>query len=113
MTEGQYSKAKYPYKIIANYLQKEYIASTPNQTRWNPIPSVKEGDSVNFVEGMVALMGAGEPSLKQGMAIYAYSANKSMDKTAFYNADGDFMIVPHSGTLYVRTLTGRLTVKPK
>ena len=62
---------------------------------------------------MVSLLGAGEPSLKQGMAIYAYSANKSMDKTAFYNADGDFMIVPHSGTLYVRTLTGRLTVKPK
>ena len=29
-------------------------------------------------------MGAGEPSLKHGMAIYAYSANVSMTKTAFY-----------------------------
>ena len=36
-----------------------------------------------------------------------------MNKTAFYNSDGDFLFVPFSGTLYVRTLTGRLTVKPK
>lgn len=58
-------------------------------------------------------MGAGEPSLKQGISIYAYSANKSMDKTAFYNSDGDFLIVPQTGTLFVRTLNGRLTVRPK
>jgi homogentisate 1,2-dioxygenase len=58
-------------------------------------------------------MGAGEPSLKQGISIYAYSANDSMPKTAFYNSDGDFLIVPHAGTLFVRTLNGRLTVKPR
>ena len=85
---------------------------TPNQIRWNPIPSVKNGESKDFVQGLVSLLGAGEPSLKQGISIYAYSANKSMDKTAFYNSDGDFLIVPHSGTLYLRTLNGRLVVKP-
>jgi len=58
-------------------------------------------------------MGAGEPSLKQGISIYVYSANTSMDKTAFYNSDGDFLIVPHKGTLYVNTLLGKLTVSPK
>ena len=58
-------------------------------------------------------MGAGEPSLKHGMAIYAYSANVSMTKTAFYNSDGDFLIVPHKGTLFVKTLNGKLIVKPK
>ena len=36
-----------------------------------------------------------------------------MGKTAFYNSDGDFLIVPHSGSLFVRTLNGKLTVKPK
>lgn len=65
------------------------------------------------MQGLVSLLGAGEPSLKQGISIYAYSANTSMGKTAFYNSDGDFLIVPHKGTLYVRTLTGRLVVKPK
>ncbi len=62
---------------------------------------------------MVSLLGAGEPSLKQGIAIYGYSANASMDKTAFYNSDGDFLIVPQTGTLLVRTLNGKLTVRPK
>ena len=59
------------------------------------------------------MMGAGEPSLKQGISIYAYVANTSMENTAFYNSDGDFLIVPHCGTLYVKTLNGLLTVKPK
>ena len=36
-----------------------------------------------------------------------------MNKTAFYNSDGDFLIVPHIGTLHVTTLNGKLTVKPK
>ena len=36
-----------------------------------------------------------------------------MGKTAFYNSDGDFLIVPHKGTMFVRTLNGRLVVKPK
>jgi homogentisate 1,2-dioxygenase len=65
------------------------------------------------VQGLVSLLGAGEPSLKQGTAIYAYSANTSMNKTAFYNSDGDFLIVPQTGTLFVKTLNGKLTVKPK
>jgi homogentisate 1,2-dioxygenase len=65
------------------------------------------------VQGLVSLLGAGEPTLKQGISIYAYSANASMGKTAFYNSDGDFLIVPHQGTLFVRTLNGRLVVKPK
>lgn len=113
MVEGQYEKSKYPFKIIASYLQPQNIDFTPNQVRWRPIPSVKNGESVNFVQGMVSLLGAGEPSLKQGISIYAYSANNSMEKTAFYNSDGDFLIVPHSGTLFVKTLNGRLTVRPK
>lgn len=110
--EGQYQKSKFPFKIISSYLQKENIDYHPNQLRWKGIPSVKEG-SVNFVQGLVSLLGAGEPSLKQGISIYAYSANTSMGKTAFYNSDGDFLIVPHSGTLFVRTLNGKLTVRPK
>jgi homogentisate 1,2-dioxygenase len=48
-------------------------------------------------------MGAGDPSVKQGLSIYIYSANTSMDKKAFYNSDGDFLIVPFKGTLNVKT----------
>lgn len=61
----------------------------------------------------MSLLGAGEPSLKQGVAIYAYSANSSMGNSAFYNSDGDFLIVPYIGNLFVKTLNGKLLVKPK
>jgi len=36
-----------------------------------------------------------------------------MGKTAFYSADGDFLIVPQEGTLFITTEYGRLTVKPR
>ena len=84
----------------------------PNQLRWKTIPTIKE-DKINFVEGIVSVMGAGEPSLKQGISIYVYSANISMNKTSFYNSDGDFLIVPHAGILYIKTLCGRLTIRPR
>jgi homogentisate 1,2-dioxygenase len=109
--EGQYKKSNFPYKILSGYLQKEGLDYHPNQLRWRPIPDV-EG-SVNFVQGLVSLMGAGEPSLKQGISIYVYSANASMDKSAFVNSDGDLLIVPHLGTIKVKTLNGLLTVKPR
>lgn len=51
--------------------------------------------------------------MKEGLSIYMYSANESMGKKAFYNSDGDFLIVPHSGTLYITTLNGKLVVKPR
>lgn len=93
-------------------MNSDNISFNPNQMRWRPIPEVKEG-KVNFIEGMVSIMGSGEPSLKQGISIYVYSANESMGKSAFYNSDGDFLIVPHVGVLRITTLFGKLTVKPK
>ena len=51
--------------------------------------------------------------MKQGLSIYAYSANSSMDKSSFYSSDGDFLFIPYCGTMKVTTLNGKLTVKPK
>jgi homogentisate 1,2-dioxygenase len=37
---------------------------------------------------------AGNPDMKNGLAIYTYCANTSMENQAFYSADGDMLIVP-------------------
>ncbi len=42
-----------------------------------------------------------------------YACNRSMENTFFYNADGDFLIVPQQGGLLLRTELGELTVQPK
>jgi len=51
--------------------------------------------------------------MKQGIGIYIYAAGASMpEKTAFYSADGDFLIVPQHGVLDIRTELGQLLVRP-
>ncbi len=111
VVEGQYKDASKNYKIVSSYLQEQDLDFSPNQMRWKPIPSPK--GKTTFVEGLVSILGAGEPSLKHGLAIYIYSANQSMQKEAFYNSDGDMLIVPSSGTLFITTLFGRLRVNPR
>lgn len=49
-------------------------------------------EKVNFVQGLKSLAGAGDPACRSGLAIHIYTANTDMDKSAFYNADGDFLI---------------------
>lgn len=41
-----------------------------------------------------------------------YTATKSMEGCAFCNADGDFLIVPQQGRLWITTECGRLQVSP-
>lgn len=99
--------------------------TTPTQLRWKPKPvdTVKESASIDFVEGLYTVCGAGSSFLRHGFAIhmyacivlpiifsvtmdvwilicflFRYTANKSMDDCAFCNADGDFLIVPQKGS---------------
>ena len=48
------------------------------------------------------------------MGIYNYTCNASMSssKKVFSNADGDFLVVPQTGTLFVRSEMGNMLVKP-
>jgi homogentisate 1,2-dioxygenase len=58
------------------------------------------------------MCGAGDPALKNGIGIHTYAFNQNMGKTVFYSADGDFLIVPQHGTLFITTELGRLIVEP-
>ena len=64
----------------------------PNQMRWGAHPMPTEDSSVNFLQGICTKGGGGDVKSKAGMAIYVYSCNTSMNKTAFYNSDGDWLI---------------------
>lgn len=60
--------------------------------RWNPFDLPSDLKKVDFVEGLNTVCGAGDPKVKQGLAIHIYSCNASMENCSFYNADGDFLI---------------------
>lgn len=69
---------------------------------------------------------AGDPAVKSGLAIYMYACNQSMKQSLsnnnnnnnnkkdryFYNADGELLIVPQTGSLQVCTELGRFMVHP-
>lgn len=84
----------------------------PNQMRWNPFDLPADGTEVDFVAGLHTVCGAGDVRARNGLAIHVYLANCSMKNTAFYNSDGDFLIVPQQGPLDITTEFGRLYVKP-
>ncbi|KAF4120871.1 homogentisate 1,2-dioxygenase [Geosmithia morbida] len=90
----------------------EFIAS---QQAWGPFP-LSKGESgstgTDFVEGIKTVGGNGDPTLREGLAIHIYSANKSMENRAFCNSDGDFLILPQHGRLNIQTELGWMMVRP-
>uniref|UniRef100_A0A6M2F9Q8 Homogentisate 1,2-dioxygenase n=1 Tax=Populus davidiana TaxID=266767 RepID=A0A6M2F9Q8_9ROSI len=108
-------QARFPRhdKLVSEF-DKSNSYTTPTQLRWKPKPvdTVEESAPIDFVEGLYTVCGAGSSFLRHGFAIHMYTANKSMDDCAFCNADGDFLIVPQKGRLWITTECGKLQVSP-
>lgn len=84
----------------------------PAQLRWHPFHLPAADAKVDFVQGINTLCGAGEPKGRHGIAVHIYCCNTSMNNRAFYNSDGDFLIAPQKGTLFITTEFGKLRVDP-
>lgn len=69
----------------------------PEQLRWIP-QKFQEG---HFHKSIRTMMGSGAPDMKTGLSIAHYSFQQDMTKAkvAMYSSDGDFLIVPQTGTL--------------
>lgn len=85
--------------------------STPSQLRWKPFANYSDEKS-DFLDSLNTISGAGDPRVRNGLAIYSYGCHKSMENKCLYNADGDFLIVPQKGTLYLTTEFGKIKVSP-
>ena len=74
---------------------------------WKPF-DISSGSSVDWVDGLRTVAGAGDTKTRHGIAVHVYTCNKAMGDRAFYNSDGDFLIVPQQGNLKITTEFGRL-----
>lgn len=82
---------------------------TPNTYLW-PKFGLKDGG--DFVTGQHLIAESGEATLKTGCAYSVYSCTKDMPaQTAYFNSDGDDLIIPQAGTLNIQTELGRLLVR--
>lgn len=102
----------HPLNFPAETLTSDFTHGvvTPNQIRWRPFPI--PDDPVDFVRGLNTICGAGSVSSKNGLAVHIYTCSISMGDTCLANADGDFLIVPQQGALFISTEFGRMLVSP-
>ncbi len=81
------------------------VPTPPNQLRWDPLPIPDE--ATDFVQGLITWAG------NAACGIHLYAANRSMTERYFYDADGELLIVPQQGRLYLATELGRLEIEPQ
>ncbi len=82
---------------------------TPNRLRWNPLEIPAE--STDFIDGLVCMAANAGADKPAGISLYQYRANRSM-KRVFFNADGEWLIVPQLGRLRIATELGVLELAP-
>ena len=87
------------------------VPATPNQLRWDPLPSPDK--PADFVDGLVTLAGNGSAAEQGGIGIHMYAANRSMQGRFFYDADGELLIVPQQGRLRLATELGVIEIEPQ
>ncbi|KAK2020779.1 Homogentisate 1,2-dioxygenase [Colletotrichum zoysiae] len=85
------------------------VRISPTQLAWLPFDIAQGTD---FISGLRTIAGSGDPTLREGLATHIFSATKSMEKKAFVNSDGDFLIVAQQGNLDIQTEFGNLYVQP-
>ena len=89
----------------------DQVRTSPNQLRWNPLPSPAK--ATDFVEGLVTMAGHGDPQTQSGAAVHLYVANRSMTDRVFYSADGELLIVLQQGRQRFVTEFGVIEAEPQ
>ncbi len=82
----------------------------PDPLRWSPFPLPDQ--PVDFVDGLHTLAANGDVEAQIGIAALVYTANRSMERRALINADGEMLLVPQQGRLLITTEQGVLEVAP-
>jgi hypothetical protein len=58
------------------------------------------------------MMANARPRIWRGVAVHIYRANRDMERRAFFNADGELLIIPEQGRLELLTEMGRIDCGP-
>ncbi len=100
-----------PYEGATHFTSEFSKAPTnPNQLRWSP-PNYSSA-TTEFIDGIETYAGNGFAQLNLGIGIHIYQCNKSMTNRAFYNADGEMLIVLQQGRLRFATEFGVIDAEP-
>jgi homogentisate 1,2-dioxygenase len=99
------------YERLARQIPgREMGPITPNRLRWNPLPPPSA--PTDLLDGLLTLAATRPADAAEGVTVHLYAANASMQR-AFFNADGEWLLVPQAGRLRLVTELGVLTVEPQ
>jgi homogentisate 1,2-dioxygenase len=108
------SAAHPPFRRIENGLWRSApfteTEPPPNRLRWDPLPFPDR--PADFIDGLVTIGGNGDTGLHSGIAVHVYCATRTMERRAFYDADGELLIVPQQGRIELFTEFGNLDAAP-
>lgn len=105
--QGKFKRVKND-RFLSRPFSDEF--SSPDQLRFNPM--VRPKSKVDFIDSLTTFAGNGDQASVRGSAVHLYLATTSMTDRYFYNADGDFLIVPQDGEIVLRTEFGVIELKP-
>ena len=103
-------RAFVPLKDLTSQTFQKPRHSNPNQMRWNSMPTAFQAE--DFVESIRTVCGNGSSHELRGVNVHLYGFSRGMGSRYFLNADGDFLIVPQSGEIEVRTELGFFKLAP-
>ncbi len=101
-------KAFVPMKELTQktFMKPQHI--NPNQMRWNPLKPLNG----NFLQGVRTVCGSGSAQTRSGLNVHLYSFDEGMKNQYMMNADGEFLFVPQSGAVEIRTELGVIEAEP-
>ncbi|WP_326537693.1 homogentisate 1,2-dioxygenase [Pseudorhodoferax sp.] len=82
----------------------------PDPLRWHP--SAAPAGELDFIDGLRTMVVNGDAEAQSGVAAHVVFANRSMDRRAFVNADGELLVLPQSGRFTFTTEMGVLEAGP-
>ena len=90
--------------------EREQTGLPIGQLRWGPVPLPAE--ELTFVSGLRTITTAGDADTQVGMASHLVLVTQSMGEEFFFDADGEFLIVPQHGELRFATEFGVIDIGP-
>ena len=91
---------------------KEGVNAPPNPMRWHPVPVPGDEQPTDFIDGIRTVVVNGDADAQSGMAAHLVLVNRSMERRALVNADGEMLLVPQQGRIRVTTELGVLDAAP-
>jgi len=84
--------------------------AAPNRLRWSPRPL--PATPVDFHDSVIPMVGNGSAAALSGVMVATYAATCDMVDRAFFNADGETLIIPQHGRLRITTELGCIDLAP-